>query len=85
MPMNIRVQGWIRSCKEVNNFNIQALDDMLKGSISGLSRDQQGRNGGDLRCGDAADWIGRLESVQLMAFCFRVEVGLLADFGAKTA
>ena len=58
---------------------------MLKGSVSGLSRDQQGRNGGSLRCGDAADWIGRLGSVQVMAFCFRVEAALLADVGAKTA
>ena len=76
-PMPARVQAWIRAWKEVNKFNIQALDDMVAGSIAGLSRNQQGRHGRDLRCGDAADWIGWLGSLQVMAFGFRVEDALL--------
>ena len=67
MLMAVRVQTWLRALKEVNKFNIQALDDVLEGSIAGLSRNQQGRHGRDLRCGDAADWIGWLGSLQVMA------------------
>ena len=47
MPMPIRVQAWIRAWKEVNKFNIRALDKMLKDSLAGLSWGQQGGNGRD--------------------------------------